>query len=193
MSRLNISRLSQINNFRLNISLLVKHNCSVRNNFNTRLNNINNICHVPYTFSFARTYFSPKSVISRKNSTIKSASTKPILSQDNLFHPLSASPFGDLLHRYKQICVHGSCPVCLLQENEVKNKPKYECPDCGYPTHCTLEHYLQDKEQHKNSGTCSILRQSNEDEHDLRSGIRMVEFDFPSSQPLDEQVNMLNW
>ncbi|RIA80287.1 zinc-finger of mitochondrial splicing suppressor 51-domain-containing protein, partial [Glomus cerebriforme] len=116
-----------------------------------------------------------------------------ILSQDNLFHPLSASPFEDLRHRYKQICEYGSCPVCLSKENEEKNKPKYECPDCGYPTHCSLEHYLQDKEQHKNLGTCSMLRQANEDEHDLRSGRTMIEFEFPSSQPLDEQVNMLNW
>ncbi|CAB5215012.1 unnamed protein product [Rhizophagus irregularis] len=177
---LNISRLNRLNKIFLNSSMIVRHNFLVRNNFNTRLN--------------IRTYISLKSIFSRQNSTLKPISiTKPILSQDNLFHSLSESPFEDLRHRYKQICVYGSCPVCLSQDNEVKNKPKYECPDCGYPTHCSLEHYLQDKEQHKNSGTCSMLRLANEDEHDLRSGRTMIEFDFPSSQPLDEQVNMLNW
>src|ERR1043165_1870173 len=163
MLRLNIN---QLKNIRLK---LIKHNFSVRN---TRLNDT---CHIPYTFPFIRTYISLKSFLPRQNSTSQPASTlnkstNPILSQDNLFHPLSTSPFEDLQHRYKQICVHGSCPVCLSQESGVKNKPKYECPDCGYPTHCSLEHYLQDKEQHKNSGSCLILRQSNEDEHDLRSG-----------------------
>ncbi|GES86583.1 mitochondrial splicing suppressor [Rhizophagus clarus] len=153
---------------------------SARNDFNTHLNHI-------------RTYISLKSTFSRQNSPKPISTAKPILSQDNLFHPLSKSPFEDLRHRYKQICVYGSCPVCLSQDNEVKNKPKYECPDCGYPTHCSLEHYLQDKEKHKNLGTCSMLKQSNEDEHDLRSGRTMIELDFPSSQPLDEQVNMLNW
>src|SRR5436190_6011870 len=142
MSRLNISRLNQVNNFQANSFLLIKHNFSVRNNFNTRLNNI---CHTHCTFPFTRTYISLKSILSRQNSTLKPTSTlnkltKPIISQDNLFHPLSKSPFEDLRHRYKQICVHGSCPVCLTQENEAKDKPKHECPDCGYPTHCSLEH-----------------------------------------------------
>lgn len=34
-----------------------------------------------------------------------------------------------------------------------------------------------DKEHHKH--VCGILREVNEDEHDLRSGRRMKEFEFP--------------
>ncbi|RHZ85674.1 hypothetical protein Glove_63g101 [Diversispora epigaea] len=68
----------------------------------------------------------------------------------------------------------------------------YECPDCGYPTHCSYEHYNLDLMQHKNL-VCNMLREVNEDDHDLRSGRRMVEFDFPSAQPSDEQVNLSNW
>ncbi|CAG8461182.1 9223_t:CDS:1 [Funneliformis caledonium] len=182
MSRLYVSRL---NHFRLNNSL-VKQQFSVRNK-NKCLNDT-----FPY-LNLTRRYISLKSIFPRQKSTPSTLNTKPILSQDDLFHPLSTSRFEDLRQRYKQICVFGSCPVCSSQESEIKNQPKYECPDCGFPTHCSLEHYLQDKEQHKDSETCSMLRQINEDEHDLRSGRRMIEFEFPSSQPLDEQVNMSNW
>ncbi|KAF0374542.1 zinc-finger of mitochondrial splicing suppressor 51-domain-containing protein [Gigaspora margarita] len=38
-----------------------------------------------------------------------------------------------------------------------------------------------------------MLREFNEDMHDLISGRKMKEFEFLSSQPLDEEVNLLNW
>ncbi|KAF0414440.1 zinc-finger of mitochondrial splicing suppressor 51-domain-containing protein [Gigaspora margarita] len=38
-----------------------------------------------------------------------------------------------------------------------------------------------------------MLREFNEDMHDLMSGRKMKEFEFLSSQPLDEEVNLLNW
>ncbi|CAG8523015.1 3927_t:CDS:10 [Diversispora eburnea] len=90
---------------------------------------------------------------------------------------------GELIKRF------GKCPIC---ETIHKSEPIPKNDDCGYPTHCSYEHYNLDLMQHKNL-ICNMLREVNEDDHDLRSGRRMVEFDFPSAQPLDEQVNLSNW
>jgi hypothetical protein len=57
----------------------------------------------------------------------------------------------------------------------------FECPDCGWPTHCTEEHWRADSDHAK---YCSRLREVNEDEHDLRSGRRLREFELPGTFPL---------
>ncbi|KAG2213432.1 hypothetical protein INT47_009106 [Mucor saturninus] len=118
---------------------------------------------------------------------------KLILEQDNLFHVLSKSPLPEMRDRAAIINKYGVCPVCDTHhtEQEHKKKPVYDCPDCGYPTHCNEEHYHQGKEAHKE--TCAILREINEDDHDLRSGRPMREFEFPTAQGFDEAVNMANW
>ncbi|KAJ1675485.1 translational activator for mitochondrial COX1, partial [Spiromyces aspiralis] len=76
---------------------------------------------------------------------------------------------------------HGVCPVCADQAVAGSTlgvrHPTFECPDCGYPTHCCEDHWRQD-EQHRKE-VCEYLRTANEDEHDLRSGRRMSEFEFP--------------
>lgn len=92
---------------------------------------------------------------------------------------LSKSPIAELKDRAAIINKYGVCPVCDTHETpEHKKQPVYECPDCGYPTHCSEEHYHQGHEAHKE--ICHILREQNEDDHDLRSGRSMVEFEFPS-------------
>lgn len=53
----------------------------------------------------------------------------------------------------------------------------FECPDCGFPSHCTEEHWAEDAEHGK---YCDRLREANEDEHDLRSGRKITEFEFNS-------------
>ncbi|KAF9169804.1 translational activator for mitochondrial COX1 [Mortierella sp. AD010] len=117
---------------------------------------------------------------------------EPVLEQANLFHPLSKSPLPAVRAKAEWIEAHGSCPVCKEHSPEQKSKaPKYECPDCGYPTHCSKEHYDMDKEHHKHY--CGVLREVNEDEHDLRSGRRMKEFEFPGAQHRDEAINLSNW
>ncbi|KAL0077689.1 hypothetical protein J3Q64DRAFT_1746916 [Phycomyces blakesleeanus] len=116
---------------------------------------------------------------------------KPMLGPDNLFHKLSESPIPELRERGSYISKYGVCPVCDLHDHEHKKPPVYECPDCGYPTHCSDDHYHKGREAHKE--ICSILREQNEDDHDLRSGRTMKEFEFPSSQGFDEAVNMSNW
>lgn len=119
---------------------------------------------------------------------------EPVLEQADLFHPLSKSPLAPVRAKAEWIAAHGTCPVCKEQhaaEEEHKEEaakktkskpPTYECPDCGYPTHCSEEHYKMDKEHHKH--VCGTLREVNEDEHDLRSGRRMKEFEFPGNKDI---------
>ncbi|KAI7872903.1 hypothetical protein BDF14DRAFT_1750040 [Spinellus fusiger] len=116
-------------------------------------------------------------------------STQPTLATNNtLFHPLSESPIKELRDRSHYINKYGLCPVCDADDHK---QPVFECPECGYPTHCSDSHYHQGHEEHKK--VCSILREQCEDDHDLRSGRVMKEFDFPSAQGFDEAVNMSNW
>ncbi|GJJ70371.1 mitochondrial splicing suppressor protein 51 [Entomortierella parvispora] len=148
--------------------------------------------------SAARRSLSLKSFFtSRKPESKDAAFTsrfEPVLEQADLFHPLSKSPLAPVRTKAEWINAHGSCPVCKEHDHpEHKNskRPVFECPDCGYPTHCSEEHYKADKEHHKH--VCGILREVNEDEHDLRSGRRMKEFEFPGAQHRDEAVNLSNW
>ncbi|KIK63607.1 hypothetical protein GYMLUDRAFT_71746 [Collybiopsis luxurians FD-317 M1] len=123
----------------------------------------------------------------------------PLLSEDDLFHPFSQSPFPQVRARGEAISSMAPCPVCALehshtpgyahQKPEVK-KVKFECPDCGWPTHCSEEHWEQDKEHEI---YCSRLKEANEDEHDLRSGRRMPEFELPGPQGYEETISFANW
>lgn len=112
-----------------------------------------------------------------------------IFSPKNLFYPLSKSPVREMRDRAALINMYGVCPVCeeaastagVNKQQHGKNHraPTYECPDCGYPTHCSKEHYLKGKADHNKY--CAALREANEDEHDLRSGRKMTEFEFPGT------------
>ena len=62
------------------------------------------------------------------------------------------------------------CPTSgLLEGNE------FTCPNCGFPTHCSEEHYKMDQERHELE-SCDTLRQINEDLHDMQSGRQFPEF-----------------
>jgi len=136
-----------------------------------------------------------KSLFASKGDNDSSFRTKqPILSQDNLFHPLSESPIPEIRDRATIIKKYGTCPVCNEEHHGDRasmRSPEFECPDCGHPTHCCEEHYHKGKSEHDK--ICGILREHNEDEHDLRSGRPMKEFEFPSAQGFDEAINMANW
>lgn len=95
------------------------------------------------------------------------------LSQDNLFHPLSSSPFADLRLRAERIKHMAPCPVCLDFFGE-RNLVAFDSPKAGWPTHCSEEHYEMDEEHHK---YVDRLREANEDEHDARSGRILAEFE----------------
>lgn len=110
---------------------------------------------------------------------------QPILSQDDLFHPFSKSPFPQVRARGEAIKQLAPCPVCASTHSHLhahtKAQPRavnFECPDCGWPTHCTEEHWKEDEEHKK---YCSRLREVNEDEHDLRSGRKIWEFELPGT------------
>ncbi|KAH9945983.1 zinc-finger of mitochondrial splicing suppressor 51-domain-containing protein [Epithele typhae] len=123
----------------------------------------------------------------------------PLLSQDNLFHEFSKSPIPDIRARASAIRQLAPCPVCVDEDHGVhthedaKNEPKavaFDCPDCGWPTHCSEDHWKADKEHAK---YCGRLREVNEDEHDLWSGRKMTEFDMPGPHDFDAALSFSNW
>ena len=119
---------------------------------------------------------------------------QPLFSQDDLFHILDQSPVIQLQRRAKTIKSLAPCPTCLEQAQpaadsaettattttsppKTVNKVAFSCTECGFPTHCSEGHYLEGKEAHDEY--CSRLKEINEDEHDLRSGRLISEFEMP--------------
>ena len=103
----------------------------------------------------------------------------PSEGSSSLFFPLSQSPHADVRARSQRISSIAPCPVCISQKNPQKQAAVFECPDCGFPTHCSEDHWAGDAEHAK---YCDRLREANEDEHDLRSGRRITEFEFNSER-----------
>lgn len=116
----------------------------------------------------------------------------PLYNQDNLFHPLESSPIPALREKSKVIKSLAPCPVCLSHSHSHSgadtstpttttppkiNPVSHSCPDCGFPSHCSPEHYQEGYEEHQEY--CGRLREVNEDEHDLRSGRELGEFEMP--------------
>lgn len=92
------------------------------------------------------------------------------LAQDNLFHPLVNSPILSIRKKAMAMKSLAICPTSgLLEGNE------FTCPNCGFPTHCSEEHYRLDQERHERE-SCDTLRQINEDLHDMQSGRQFPEF-----------------
>jgi mitochondrial splicing suppressor protein 51 len=117
----------------------------------------------------------------RKKPPTKVKEPEPVLSEDNLFHRFSQSPFPAVRARGEVIKTLAPCPVCASKTSPDHAQPRavnFECPDCGWPTHCTKEHWKNDQEHKK---YCGKLREVNEDEHDLRSGRRLREFELPGA------------
>lgn len=107
-----------------------------------------------------------------------------LLGEDDLLHPFSQSPFPAVKARGEAIRSFAPCPICspshgghgVHDDSTKPSRVKFECPDCGWPTHCSREHWEMDENHAK---FCPRLREVNEDEHDLRSGRRMHEFELP--------------
>lgn len=95
------------------------------------------------------------------------------------FHLLSQSPHKDLRIRAERVKRLASCPICLKIQG-TKRRVAHECANCGWPTHCTHEHWEMDDEHRS---FCEKLRQVNEDEHDIRSGRALREFALPGASP----------
>ncbi|KAG6886038.1 hypothetical protein C0993_005222 [Termitomyces sp. T159_Od127] len=107
----------------------------------------------------------------------------PAPEPDALFHKFSESPHAALRARSAAIKQLAPCPVCAA-------RVAHECADCGWPTHCSHAHHAQDGDHHK---YCTRLREANEDEHDLRSGRHMREFQMPGPQGYEEAISFANW
>ncbi|KAG0140747.1 hypothetical protein CROQUDRAFT_99684 [Cronartium quercuum f. sp. fusiforme G11] len=135
-----------------------------------------------------RSIFELSNLLKRKNkadhSSPASAQLAPLLQPDDLFHPLSSSPIPAMRQKAERIRAAAWCPV--RPELHVS----YDCPECGYPTHSSQEAWESDTEKAK---YWPRLRESNEDEHDLRSRRPMNEFDFPGCQPYEEAITLANW
>ncbi|KDN52744.1 hypothetical protein K437DRAFT_253945 [Tilletiaria anomala UBC 951] len=114
---------------------------------------------------------------------------QPILSQDDLFHPLSKSPIPAMQARGERVRALAPCPVSMARDG-VRRPVRFECPDCGWPTHYSEKEWREDPEHGK---YVTRLREANEDEHDLRSGREMHEFKLPGPQGFEEVINMSNW
>ena len=132
---------------------------------------------------------------------------RPIFTRNNLFHPFTTSPAPSIRKRAAIIRQNAYCPHPSHQPTRSPQSPLdpeaaktgtappahvcHECPDCGIPVSCCEEHFADDYESHLQ--ICGVLRQINEDDHDLVSGRRFPEFEYPSSQIEEAQVNMTNW
>lgn len=132
------------------------------------------------------------------------------LGPNELFHPFTSSPVPEIRRRAAFTKQHAYCPHPDHQQTRAPVSPHdpearktatgsaqppahvdFECPDCGLPVYCTEDHWADDFEAHLE--ICDILRQINEDDHDLRSGRVYPEFDYPGPQIEEIMVNMTNW
>src|SRR5579859_3302286 len=105
------------------------------------------------------------------------------LAQDNLFHPLINSPILSIRKKAMMIKSLALCPTSgLLEGNE------FTCPNCGFPTHCSEEHYRLDQERHERE-SCDTLRIINEDLHDMQSGRQFPEFTLRRKSPSPDKAN----
>ena len=114
-------------------------------------------------------------------------SYSPLETQHNTVHPISSSPFPDVRARAQSIKKICRCPVCASHAHvfsgstttTTPSPPKmvaFDCPDCGYLTHCSEEHWREDMEHRR---YCSRLREVNQDDHDLRSRRQKIEYELP--------------
>lgn len=102
---------------------------------------------------------------------------------------LSQSPFSEMREKAKRVREQAYCPVSLSR-GQMKHV-EYECPNCGCPTHYSRAEWEQDTEHGR---YWPRLREVNEDEHDLRSGRELGEFNaLPGQQPYEEAISMGSW
>jgi mitochondrial splicing suppressor protein 51 len=139
----------------------------------------------------------------------KSNVSRIIIGQDNLFHPLSTSPVPSMRQRGLFMRAHAYCShpshnrtrVATGDFDPEARKPsaggqpplhvKFECQYCGIPVSCSEDHWAEDYEYHMNF--CETLRQTNEDDHDMRSGRQFDEFQMPYQGIEEQMINFMNW
>lgn len=117
--------------------------------------------------------------------------TRVLLRQNNLFHHMDKSPSAAIRDRAALINSTAYCPHPEHSHEAAHSHVKFTCPDCGVPSYCSEDHWAADYENHLL--ICDTLRESNEDEHDLRSGRFFPEFEYPGEQLEEQLINMTNW
>lgn len=135
----------------------------------------------------------------------------PVLKQDNLFHPYTKSPIPRIRRRAAFIKTNAYCPhpdhhmIRLpAYRNAEQRLPRpgnptlppalvdFECPYCGIPVYCSDSHWADHYEEHLE--LCDILRQINQDDHDLHSGRDFPEFMLAGPRVVEEAlINFTNW
>lgn len=95
------------------------------------------------------------------------------------------SPYEDIRTRAAFIRTQASCPVTNKSVN-------YVCPYSGIPTHHSREAWENDTEYHEKC-KFELLKKVNLYEHDIRSGRKFDEFNFPGEQPPEFITNVSNW
>ncbi|KAI7562255.1 hypothetical protein KC317_g8534 [Hortaea werneckii] len=132
-----------------------------------------------------------------------------LLQPNNLFHSFTHSPAPEIRRRAAFMRQNAYCPHPSHQPTRAATSPvdpeqhksthngmppahvRHECPDCGIPVSCCPEHFADDYASHLE--VCDVLRQINEDDHDLLSGRFFPEFEYPGPQLDEAQVNLTNW
>jgi mitochondrial splicing suppressor protein 51 len=148
----------------------------------------------------------PQSSAAPSNAPAKD-SKRVLLQPDNLFHSFTHSPSPEIRRRAQFMRQNAYCPHPDHQPTRAATSPhdaeaaktgrmppahvKHECPDCGIPVYCCAEHFADDYAAHLE--VCDILRQINEDDHDLVSGRFFPEFEYPGPQIEEAQINLTNW
>ena len=133
--------------------------------------------------------------------------SRTLLKPNNLFQSFTNSPVPQIRKRAAFMRQNAYCPHpdhqatrAPLSPNDPETRKsgsmlpahvRYECPDCGIPVSCSEQHFVSDYESHLE--ICDVLREINEDDHDLMSGRFFPEFEYPGPNLDEAQVNLMNW
>lgn len=150
--------------------------------------------------------YDPDKILGRRTD-IPDNARHPVLQANDLFHSFTNSPSPVLRQRAAVMRQNAYCPHPDHQQTRHPTSPtdlehrktgaqppahvRYECPDCGIPVSCSEQHFVSDYESHLE--ICDVLREINEDDHDLHSGRFFPEFEYPGPQLEEAQVNLTNW
>nr|OQO22282.1 hypothetical protein B0A51_12431 [Rachicladosporium sp. CCFEE 5018] len=145
-------------------------------------------------------YIPPSSTASRQQPSKEQTYLRP----DDLFHSFTNSPIPTIRQRAAVMRQNAYCPHPDHQPTHLPSSPRaaatstlapahvrHECPDCGIPVACSEAHFADTYDQHLE--ICDLLRQINEDDHDLHSGRFFPEFEYPDASIEEAQINMQNW
>lgn len=163
-----------------------------------------------HLFSFARKgEETPAPLAPKPRSLGLEQNSSLLLAPNDLFHPFSRSPIAEIRRRAAYLKRHAYCPHPDHRQTRLPNSPydpesrksmtsgvppahvDFECPDCGIPVYCSEDHWADDFESHIE--LCELLRQINEDDHDLRSGRDFPEFGYADLQMEEALVNFNSW